>query len=162
VTRHVAVVVALGVLSLAAAGCDPSPGGTALSVGGSSLGPGGAFSPLPIGFNPLAALQCPGGFGFRPSFFLNITAGPHDLTLDHVTLHLNDGSNLGGPMITIPRIDLAGGSGTTIIRAGSTRGFGLRPAFDCVFSHPRSLFGTAFLFDPIGVLQTMTIEGRVQ
>jgi hypothetical protein len=162
VKRHIAVVVTLGVLGLMAAGCDPSPGSVALNVGPSSLGPGGTFSPLPIGFNPLTALTCPGGFVFRTSFFLSISAGLNDLTLDHVTLHLNDGSNLGGPQITIPRIDLAGPSGSTIIRAGSTRRFGLTPTFDCVLIRPLSLLGTAFLFDPFGSMQTIGLEGRVQ
>lgn len=160
--RHIAAVVTLGVLGLVAAGCDSSPASVALGVSASPFTAGGMFSPLPIGFNSLVVLNCPGGFAFGTSLFLNVTAGSRNLTLDHVTLHLINGSNIGGPAITVPRTDLTGRSGTTVILAGSTRQFVLTPTFDCVLVRPQSLVGTLFLFDQMGAPQTMTVEGTIQ
>ena len=157
-----AFVLTLGMLGVFAAACDPSPGSVALVSSASSFTPGGNFSPNPIPLSLLGGVRCPGGFAFGTSIQLIITAGARNLTLDRVTLHLLDGSNLGGPSVTIPGIDAAGGFGPPFIRAGTTWNFALRPTFGCITGRPRLLRGNAFLFDPFGLAQTIVLEGAVQ
>jgi hypothetical protein len=149
----------LGVLISA---CDDSPNHVLLVNTATSFSPAGTFSPNPISFAPLGGLQCPGGFAFDTPFNLIITAGVRDLTLDSVTLHMIDGTNLGGPSVTIPSPELATQFGSTFIHAGTTRAFALRPTFGCMANQPRSLRGAAFVFDDQGRGQTLPLEGSIQ
>jgi hypothetical protein len=51
------------------------------------------------------------------------------IDVQQFTIHMIDGSNLGGPMITIPKTELTARFGTTHIAAGMTRTFTLKPSF---------------------------------
>jgi hypothetical protein len=156
---HALVVLSLGVLISA---CDNSPDKVLLLNTATSFTPAGTFSPNPIRLAPLGGAQCPGGFAFGTSLQLIITAGIHDLTLDSVTLHMIDGTNLGGPSVTIPSPELATQSGSMFIHAGTARAFALQPAFGCMANQPRSLRGDAFVFDDQGRRQTIPLAGRIQ
>ena len=73
-----------------------------------------------------------------------------------------DGTNLGGPSVTIPSPELATQFGSMFIHAGTTRAFALRPTFGCMANQPRSLRGNAFVFDDQGRGQTLPLEGSIQ
>jgi len=151
--KRACIAAALSILGFLTAACDGSP--TALVMGASSI-------TTPIVLTPFGGIACPGGFGFDASFNLFITAGINDLTLDHVTLHLIDGTNLGGPEITIPSQDLVRQSNNVFIRAGTTRAFAVNPGFGCVAGHPLALHGNVFLFDQRGMSHTVVLESRIQ
>jgi hypothetical protein len=159
---HAVIVLGLGTIGLVTSACDPSPGSVSLVTTASSFTPAVEFLPNPIRLVPFPGGQCPGGFFFGTTFRLMITAGVRDLTLDSVTLHMLDGSNLGGPSVTIPSLELTRRFGSTFIRAGTTRAFGLSPSFDCVVIRPRSLRGDAFLFDDQQRRLIIPLEGRLQ
>jgi hypothetical protein len=156
------VVLSVGILGLFTAGCDDGSPARLLNVATTSFAPDGRFSPNPIALTPFTNAGCRDGFGFGSGFHLVITAGVHDLTLDHVTIHMLDGTNLGGPSITIPQSDFAAQSASLFIVAGTTRDFVVRPDFGCVTTRPRSLRGNVFLLDPSGMMQTIAFDGTVQ
>jgi hypothetical protein len=147
-------------LGLLTAACYDTPQGVFIS-GASSITPIGRLSPNPIVLAPFAGTPCASGFAFNIPFNLSITAGVHDLTLDSVTIHMIDGSNLGGPSVTIPRPELAR-SGSTVIGAGTTRDFALNPIFGCIINTPRSLVGSAIVFDQRGLTQTLPLSSSIR
>jgi hypothetical protein len=84
------------------------------------------------------------------------------IRVSSVTLHMIDGTNLGGSSVTIASPELATQFGSMFIHAGTTRSFALRPTFDCMANQPRSLRGDAFVFDNQGRRQTLPLEGSIQ
>jgi hypothetical protein len=149
-------------LSLITAGCYDMPEHAPM-VNAADFRPFISLAPTPITFTPLSVFPCTGGgFVFDPSLHLIITGGVNDVTFDSVTIHMVDGSNLGGPSVTIPRPELATRFGSTLIRAGTTRDFVLSPDFGCVAVLPTALRATAVVFDSGGVQQTIVLQGRVQ
>jgi hypothetical protein len=160
--RGTMTVVCIGMLGFITAGCYDMPEHAPM-LNGADFRPGLSLEPTPIRFAPLGAFPCTGGgFVFDPSFHLFITAGVQDVTFDSVTIHMVDGSNLGGPSVTIPRPELATRFGSTLINAGTTRNFALRPDFGCIARLPIALRGNAVLLDPRGVPQTIVLQGSVQ
>jgi hypothetical protein len=159
---HAVIMLGLGMLGFVTAACDSSPGSVSLVTTASSFTPAAEFSPNPIRLVPFGGARCPGGSFFGTTFRLIITAGVRDLTLDSVTLRMIDGSNLGGPSVTIPSLELGERFGSTFIRAGTTRAFGMNPSFDCVAIRPRSLRANVFLFDGFGMRQTLVLESSIQ
>lgn len=159
---YAVAVFTIGVAGVLSAGCDDAPDGVRM-VNGADFRPAVALAPVPIAFAPFGGIACTGGgFAFDPSFNLIITAGVHDLTLDRVTIHMVDGANLGGPSVTIPQPELATRFGSTLINAGTTRDFALRPDFGCIGTPPTALRGTARLLDHRGMPQTVVVQGRVR
>lgn len=155
------VVLFVGSLASITAGCESSPG-RLLNVATTSFSPDGRFSPNPIPLTPFTGVGCRDGFMFASPLHLVITAGVHDLTLDHVTIHMVDGTNLGGPSITIPQSQIALQSSSLFVHAGTTRDFVVRPDFGCFTTRPRLLLGNAFLVDPFGMMQTIAFDSAVQ
>jgi hypothetical protein len=68
--------------------------------------------------------------------------------LDQVTLHLLDGTNMGGPSITFPRSQLNGMFGSTLV--GGSRAFSFQPQFACGLGRPGSIRADIVLIDPNG------------
>lgn len=155
------VVSILGISGLLTAGCDDGSPARLLNVATTSFAMDGRFTPNPFPLTPFTSPGC-NGFTFRSPFHLFISAGVHDLTLDHVTIHMVDGTNLGGPSITIPQSQFAAQSSSLFVHAGTTRDFVIRPDFGCLTTRPRSLLGHAFLVDPFGVMQTIAFDSAVQ
>jgi hypothetical protein len=152
----------VGMLGLITAGCYDMPEHAPM-VNAADFRPGLTIEPTPINFIPPSGVPCPlGGFAFSPSFHLVVTAGVQAVTLNSVTVHMIDGSNLGGPSITIPQPELATRFGSTLITGGTSRDFALRPDFGCVARVPTALRGSALLLDQRGVPQTIVVQGRVQ
>ena len=115
------VVLSIGILALLTTGCDDGSPARLLNVATTSFAPDGRFSPNPIALRPISNAGCRDGFAFASPFHLFISAGVHDLTLDHVTIHMGDGTNLGGPSITIPQSEFTAQSASLFIHAGTTR-----------------------------------------
>ena len=160
--RGVMAVMCFGVLGLITAGCDDMPEHAPM-VNAADFRPGIILEPTPITFVSRSGVPCPlGGFPFNPSLHLVVTAGVQDVTLNSVTIHMIDGSNLGGPSITVPQPELAARFGSTLIVSTSTRDFALRPDFGCIARVPTALRGSAVLVDQRGVPQTIVVQGRVQ
>jgi hypothetical protein len=87
----------------------------------------------------------------EPSAIIDLRiAASATVDLQQVTIHMIDGTNLGGPMVTVPRTDLVQQFGSTRIVAGTTRTFTLRPTF--VFTNPpRSVSADITVKDSRGV-----------
>ena len=161
------VLFTLGTLGVTSAGCDDSHPAllvttpSSLVTTPSSFNATATMSPSFVGLTPLSGFDCP-GFVFGTSFNLVVAGSAQDLTLDSVTLHMIDGTNLGGPSVTIPNPQLAAQFGSTVVRAGTTRVFGLRPVFPCVGRQPQFLTATAVLMDQRRVRRTLTATTSVR
>lgn len=155
------VVLSLGIAAALAAACDDSPGRARFVAQASLVGASARLSPNPIPLSPLLGFGCPaGGFAFAPSFHLILTAGPRDLRLDRVMVHMIDGSNLGGPSLTIPQSQFGGEPSSVLIRAGATRDFLVNSNFGCFTTPLLGVSGNVFLFDSQGASVTLPVEGR--
>ena len=159
---HAVAVLSIGMLGSITAGCYDMPEHAPM-VNAADFRPFISLAPNPITFTPLSVFPCTGGgFVFDPSLHLVITASVNDVTFDSVTIHLVDGSNLGGPSVTVPRPQLTTLFGSTLIRAGTTRDFVLSPDFGCVTVFPTALQTTAVVVDSTGVQQTIVLQGMVK
>ena len=155
-------VMCAGMLGLITAGCDDMPEHAPM-VNAADFRPGISLEPTPITFIAPSGVPCPlGEFAFNPSFHLLVTAGVQVVTLSSVTIHMIDGSNLGGPSITVPQPELAARFGSTLIAGGATRDFALRPDFGCIARLPTALRSSALILDQRGIPQTITVQGRVR
>ncbi len=155
-------VMCAGMLGLITAGCYDMPEHAPM-VNAADFRPGLSLEPTPITFIAPSGVPCPlGGFAFNPSFHLLVTAGVQAVTLSSVTIHMIDGSNLGGPSITVPQPELAARFGSTLIAGGATRDFALRPDFGCIARLPTALRSSALILDQRGIPQTIVVQGRVQ
>lgn len=91
-----------------------------------------------------------------PIIDLRISAST-TVDLDQVTVHMIDGTNLGGPMVTVPRADLVGQFGNIRILGGSIRTFTLHPRLRWT-NPPRSVAADITVKDSQGVAHTVTAE----
>jgi hypothetical protein len=80
--------------------------------------------------------------------------------VDNVTIRLNDGSNLGGPMVTFPQPGLAAQFGTTVVAAGIPRTFTFTPQFSCGSgtTPPSQVMGQISLMDSAGLPHTVAVS----
>ena len=152
---------ATAVLSVTAVAC-------AFSACDRSTRPGAALAPAPIpavtGVLVITASPIP----FSPATpcatlgvlttDLNIVVSSTrtGFVVDHVTLHLIDGSNIAGPSVTFPQPDLNAQFFNTVVHAGSSRTFVLKPTFRCGGSAPRSIQGDVGIVDANGERSVMT------
>src|SRR5262245_56881484 len=114
--RHTGLmaVMCIGILGFITAGCYDLPDHAPM-VNALDFRPSISLEPTPISFIPPSGVPCPlGGFAFNPSFHLIVSAGVNDVTFDSVTIHMIDGTNLGGPSITIPQPELSARFGSTL------------------------------------------------
>jgi hypothetical protein len=113
-------------LSIASTACEGG-GAVILNPGGpsaSSVSPVSAAVNVPMP-TPRAPFVSVGEF-VPASFDVVITAS-RTVDLQGVTIHMIDGTNLGGPSVTIPQPQLAGQFVNTRIFAGTSRTFTFRP-----------------------------------
>src|SRR5258705_5255281 len=87
-----------------------------------------------------------------------VIAASRTVDVHDVTMHLIDGSNLGGPMITVPHAELIGQFGTTRVVAGSRRTFTMRAPFESSH-HSRGIAVDITVFDARGVVHRVTVDG---
>jgi hypothetical protein len=133
-------------LTLALCGCDSNGG--PLIAGSTTVG-ASRTAPVVVFISPGLSGSAAFVAGLPPIFDLRIVAST-TVDLDQVTIHMIDGTNLGGPMVTVPRTDLVGQFGSTLIVAGTTRTFTLRPTFVCT-NPPRSVAAEIIVRDSRGV-----------
>ena len=142
----------------------------AVSLAGSACDrtttPGGAVAPAsipvavvvltaaPIAFSP--ATYCATVGLLTPDLTLVVSSSASNLTVDHITLHMLDGTNLGGPGLTFPQADLNAQFVNTFVHSGASRSFVLRPTFKCSVSGPRSVQAEVGVVDAIGGRSVMT------
>jgi hypothetical protein len=148
-------------LGLVTTGCDDS-GHARLINTASSIDTTAIISPSPIVLAPITNVPCATGRNFDSSFNLIVTAGVTPLTLDSVTIQMLDGTNLGGPSVTIPHQQIAPSAGTSLIPARTTRSFALSPSFGCIVNTPQSFRASALLVDTRGIKQTVRVAGAVR
>ena len=117
---------------------------------------------------PVVVVIRPASFGtsafldgvFSPIIDLRISASA-TVDLQQVTIHMIDGTNLGGPMVTVPRTDLVGQFQSTRILGGSIGTFRFHPRFDWKNppkNPPRSVAADITVKDSRGVAHTVTAE----
>jgi hypothetical protein len=158
--RAVAVL-SVGILGCMTAGCYDVPENTPI-VSGANFRPAVNLV-TPVSLANLSGVPCPlGGVAFATPINLVVTAGVQDLTLNSVTIHMIDGTNLGGPSITIPQPELSSRFGSTVIIAGSTRDFALRADFGCIAVTPVVVTSSAVLTDRRGIQQTIVAQSKVR
>lgn len=153
------VAVVLGVASIAMSACD-SPRGPSVSFGPTSLAsaPAGISTVITTGaFFPSPVSLCATTGALTTGFDLIVTSRAN-ISVDHVTLHLLDGSNIGASPITFPRAGLTAQFGNTLVRAGSSRTFSLTPTFTCRHFLPRFIRGDIVTIDDDGVRQSSTTQ----
>jgi hypothetical protein len=115
-----------------------------------------AISPSLIGLTSLSGFNgvaCP-GFAFSTSFNLVVVSSGVNLAMNNVTLTLLDGTTLGGPTVTIPSGQLNALFGTTLVLAGTSQTFPLKPVFSCSVGKPRAMTATVLLTDERGGQQS--------
>ena len=112
---------------------------------------------------PFAAVTtaCAVGPVFTTGFDLVIAqTGAVDVFVDRVTLHLLDGSNVGGPSITFPRSQLTAMFGSTLV--AGTRAFSFRPQFACLLRRPGSITADVLLMGAEGNVQSVSVNAAFQ
>jgi hypothetical protein len=89
-----------------------------------------------------------------------VIVAPMAVRVDTVTIRLNDGSNLGGPMVTFPQPGLAAQFGTTVVAAGIPRTFTFTPQFSCGSgtTPPSQVMGQISLMDSAGLPHTVAVS----
>jgi hypothetical protein len=85
-----------------------------------------------------------------------VSSAGADFLVDEVTLHLLDGTNVGGPGVTFARSTLNAQFVNTMVRGGSSRTFVLTPTFTCGVSTHRSIRGEVVVVDASGARSVMT------
>jgi len=91
-----------------------------------------------------------------PNVSLVVTAPPGGIFVDNITLHLTDGSNVGGASVTFPRAGLDSLFANTFVRASSQRTFVLRPAFSCGGFRPFGIGADVVIINSAGARQTIS------
>jgi hypothetical protein len=148
--------------ALGAAACeDGRLGGVSLVTTASPFSSAATLSLSPVALVPLGGFGC-SGFVFGTSFNVVVVSSGLDLTIDSLTVHMIDGTNLGGPSVTIPSPQLNTQFGTTIVRAGTSRVFPFNPVFACTARRPQFLAGTVLVVDRRGTLQSFGVKAEVQ
>jgi hypothetical protein len=129
----------------------------------------GSFVPTPaIGVQifpqslPVAAVStCPLGQPFTSPFTLVIVSpSQFDLSMDRVTFHLIDGTNIGSPAVTFPRPGLNSMFGSTLV--SGTNSFSFRPDFGCVGTHPLAIAADVVLTDRAGGTRNLSARAELR
>jgi hypothetical protein len=159
--RQATVVLSVTAVALALSACDRS------TTPGAALAP----APLPavngvvvITAGPMAfssATSCSSAGLLTPNLTVVVSSTGTGFVVDHVTLHLIDGSNAGGPGVTFPQPDLNTQFVNTVVQGGSSRTFVLKPTFTCGGSAPRSIQGEVGIVDASGGRSVITTNVTV-
>jgi len=153
--------IAIVVVALVAVACENTTSGRRADIG---FSPTAAIAAqiLPQTL-PFAAVTtaCAVGPVFTTAFDLVIAqTRAVNVFVDRVTLHLLDGSNVGGPLITFPRSQLTAMFGSTLL--AGTRAFSFRPQFACGLRRPGSIAADVLLMDAEGNVQSVTVNAVFQ
>jgi hypothetical protein len=109
----------------------------------------------------VSTASCPLGQSFAIPFTLVIVSpSQFDLSMDRVTFHLIDGTNIGSPAVTFPRPGLNNMFGSTFVIGTST--FTFTPDFGCVVTQPQSIAADVVLIDRTGSTRTLTASAELR
>jgi hypothetical protein len=106
------------------------------------------------------SVGCSKSSEFTEAFDIAMTASSA-VDIDQITLHLIDGTNLGGPEITFPQPNLVSQFGTTHIAAGVSRTFTFHPQFGCASPSLRSVTADIRFLDMSGLSHGITVTTPV-
>jgi len=145
--RHAIVALTAVVPLIGVMGCEQSTAGAAIAPSSTPA----VVAVITTGtIIATAARPCVNGGVLRPDLNLIVRSAHGDVAIDHVTLHMLDGTNLGGPGVTFPQPALNAQFANTIVRAGTSRTFVFSPTFTCGLSAPRSIRGDVGIVNPAG------------
>jgi hypothetical protein len=147
-TTNSLTIMIVAIASLASAACDRTT--TAAGIAPAAVPAATAvLTTAPLAFAP--ATYCANVAVLTPNVSL-IVASVNDVIVDELTLHLLDGSNVGGSGITIPRAGLSDG----FVRAGISRTFVVTPTFRCGVTSPQSIQGNVVIVDATGLRTSLS------
>jgi hypothetical protein len=108
-----------------------------------------------------ASTTCPLGQSFTLPFSLVIVSpSQSDLSLEGVTFHLIDGTNIGSPAVTFPRPGLNSMFGSTLVSGTSSFSFTLD--FGCVVTQPQAIAAAVVLTDRNGGTRNLTASAELR
>ena len=113
------------------------------------------ISPSPLPIVTIPTIGCPVGL-FTTAFDIVIAPTGRSLFVDHVTFRLLDGTNIGGPTVTIPSFELNSMFGSTEV--SGSRAFAFNPRFGCGVRRPISIVGDIGLVDRSGSASSVTVS----
>ena len=143
------VIAIAAIALLASAGCDRTT--TVAGIAPARVPAATArLTTAPMAFAP--STYCASVALLTPSISLIITSLGSDVAVDELTLHLLDGSNVGGPGITVPPT----GFNDAVVRAGTSRTFVVTPTFKCGVSSPQSIHGDVVIVDASGMRTSLS------
>ena len=95
-----------------------------------------------------------------PFTLVVVSPSQFDLSLDRVTVHLIDGTNIGSPAVTFPRPGLDNMFGSTLVIG--TSAFTFTPDFGCVVAQPQFIAADVVLIDRTGSTRTLTARAELR
>jgi hypothetical protein len=118
------------------------------------------ISPQTLSLTTAGGVGCPLAFALSTDFDLVLVPSRHvTFSMDRVTLHLIDGSNVGGAALTFQRPQLTGMFGSTVV--DGIRAFRFRPHFGCGITRPRSILADVVLIDSLGNPLNVTASASI-
>ena len=153
--------IAIVVVALVAVACENTTSGRRADIGFSPTAAIAAqILPQTLPFATVTT-ACAVGPVFTTAFDLVIAqTRAVNVFVDRVTLHLLDGSNVGGPSITFPRSQLTAMFGSTLL--AGTRAFSFQPQFACGLRGPGSIAADVLLMDAEGNVQSVSVNAVFQ
>lgn len=146
--------------ALAAASCAVEGGkGTAMSVFAPAAAVSAIISPQFVVVTPVAGSACAIVPAFDTDFSLLVTTGSQ-VAVDSVTISLGDGSNVGGPTVTIPSSGLEQMFGSLVVV--DSRSFAFHHRFGCGTFRPSTLFVEMMVRERSGATRRLTTSARVR
>jgi hypothetical protein len=136
--RRAPLALVAAALSVAVSACEDQ-GFTSAALGPSRAEVVTAVIRTPAG--PILPSRCSPFGVFTSDLTIVVTSPRTSASLEQVTLHLLDGTNVGGEAVTFPQPTLTARFGDTLVRAGTSRAFAFAPTFRCGRLTPRSLRG---------------------
>ena len=158
-------ILAAVLLAFVVAACSDTHTGTATIGTGPS-----ALSPVSASINTLTMTpdapvvfqsNVTTGGSLRSAKFNLVVAALQTVTISSATVHLSDGSNLGGPSVTFPQAALTSQFGSTVVIAGSTRTFAFTPQFGPCAT-PHSLSANLLFVDTTGMSHSVFVTAPVR
>jgi hypothetical protein len=149
-------IAAIGLLSVSGYACDrPAVGPNGPSAisffGASSAFIGTTIQPQVLGFQRASVFACPGIPPLTTTLQLSVTSPTaRDVSLTEVRFQFIDAAGIESVPLEFLQNDLVGLFGSTVIRGGTSRGFGFTPRFGCAIGLPRSLVMRTVFVDSFG------------
>jgi hypothetical protein len=163
--RAIGFALLAGAVAISTAACSDNGTGTAIVTTGPSSATTWVSATIS---SPMITPQAPFVYqsnvttGVRRSAHFNIiVAASRTVTMSSATVHLTDGTNVGGPSVTFPQPELTSLFGSTLIVAGTTRPFVFNPFFGPSLN-PFGLSANLTFFDLSGMSNTIFVSTPIR